>query len=112
MLKKLLIIFLLSLTLLSFSLSSPTLAENTADGAKIFEAQCVGCHVGGGNIIRRGKTLKQKALHSNHVDTLETMESFVAKGKNVMPAYQDRLTEEELQAVSQYVLEQAEKDWK
>lgn len=112
MLKKILIVLLLSLTLLSFSFSSPTFAENTVDGAKIFELQCVGCHVGGGNIIRRGKTLKQKALQHNHLDTLETMESFVAKGKNVMPAYQDRLTEEELQAVSQYVLEEAEKDWK
>ena len=83
MLKKILSIFLLSLTFLTFLFSSPTFAENTVDGAKIFEAQCVGCHVGGGNIIRRGKTLKQKALQSNHVDTLETMESFVAKGKKL-----------------------------
>lgn len=111
MLKKLLTFFLLSLILLTFSFPSPIRAENTPNGAKIFEVQCAGCHVGGGNIIRRGKTLKQKALKQNHVDSLETISSFVAKGKNVMPAYKERLTEEELQAVSVYVLEQAEKNW-
>jgi cytochrome c6 len=29
-----------------------------------------------------------------------------------MSAYKDRLTEQEIQAVSAYVLEQAEKDWR
>lgn len=111
MLKKLLTFFLWSLTLLLFSFPSLTFAANTPDGAEIFGVQCAGCHVGGGNIIRRDKTLKKNALQQNHVDSLDSLLSFVANGQNVMPAFKERLTEEELQAVSQYVLEQAEKNW-
>ncbi|NBQ36890.1 MAG: cytochrome C6, partial [Synechococcus sp.] len=41
---------------------APAPAHAAADGAALFEAHCVGCHLNGGNIIRRGKTLKLKAL--------------------------------------------------
>jgi cytochrome c6 len=112
MLNKLLLILFLSLTLILSSFPSPALADNLDTGAKIFEAQCVGCHAGGGNIVRRGKTLKKKALERNQVNTLETISALVANGKNNMSAYKDRLTEAEIQAVSAYVLEQAETNWK
>jgi len=112
MLKKLFTILFLSLTLILINFNSPALAVNIDTGAKIFEAQCVGCHGGGGNIVRRGKTLKKKALERNQVNTLETISALVANGKNNMSAYKERLTEAEIQAVSAYVLEQAEKNWK
>jgi cytochrome c6 len=92
--------------------SVPTLAADTANGAKIFSVQCAGCHLNGGNIIRRGKNLKLKALKRNGMDNVEAIASIVANGKNNMSAYKDRLTEQEIQAVSAYVLEQAEKDWR
>lgn len=112
MLKKSLLILLLTLTLILSPISFPALAVNLDTGAKIFEAQCVGCHAGGGNIVRRGKTLKKKALERNHVNTLEAISALVTNGKNNMSAYKDRLTDAEIQAVSAYVLEQAEKNWK
>jgi cytochrome c6 len=31
-------------------------------GAALFAQHCVGCHVNGGNVIRRGKTLRMAAL--------------------------------------------------
>lgn len=112
MLNKLLLILFLTLTLVLGSVHATALAVNIDTGAKIFEAQCVGCHAGGGNIVRRGKTLQKKALERNHVDTLEAISSLVTNGKNNMSAYKDRLTEAEIQEVSAYVLKQAEKNWK
>lgn len=82
------------------------------NGSQIFEAQCAGCHAGGGNIIRRGKNLKLKALQKNKVDTQEAIVNLVTVGKGNMSAYADRLTPEEIQTVSAYVLAQAAQNWK
>jgi len=103
------IILLIALTL---TFSPPALAADTANGAKIFSVQCAGCHLNGGNIIRRGKTLKLKALKRNGVESLEAIASLVANGKNNMSAYKDRLSEKQIEDVSAYVLEQAEKGWR
>lgn len=109
--RKLLTVLLLTFSVLT-AFSIPTLAADTANGAKIFSVQCAGCHLNGGNIIRRGKNLKLKALKRNGMDNVEAIASIVANGKNNMSAYKDRLTAQEIQAVSAYVLEQAEKDWR
>ena len=82
------------------------------NGSQLFEAQCAGCHAGGGNIIRRGKNLKLKALQKNKVDTQEAIVNLVTVGKGNMSAYSDRLTPEEIQTVSAYVLAQAAQNWK
>ncbi len=103
------IILLIALTL---TFSPPALAADTANGAKIFSVQCAGCHVNGGNIVRRGKTLKKRALKRNGMDSLEAIASLVANGKNNMSAFKDRLTEKQIEDVSTYVLEQAEKGWR
>jgi cytochrome c6 len=91
---------------------APPLVPNLVQGAQIFEAQCAGCHVGGGNIVRRGKNLKLKTLHKNQVDTVAAIAALVTAGKGNMSAYGDRLTVSEINTVSAYVLDQAEKDWK
>jgi cytochrome c6 len=108
-LRVLLIILLVALTL---TFSPPVLAADTTNGAKIFSVQCAGCHVNGGNIIRRGKTLKLKALKRNKVDSSDAIASLVTNGKNNMSAFKDRLSAKEIEDVSAYVLEQAEKDWR
>lgn len=100
------------LIVLTFTFSLPALATDTANGAKIFNVHCVGCHVNGGNIIRRGKTLKLKALKRNGMDSLEAIATLVANGKNNMSAFQDRLNTQEIEDVSAYVLEQADKNWR
>ena len=83
-----------------------------ASGSTIFQAQCAACHQGGGNIIRRGKNLKLKTLERNHVETVEAIQALVTQGKGNMSAYGDRLSVEEITAVSEYVLAQAEAGWK
>ena len=84
---------------------------NFDNGAKVFKANCAGCHVNGGNIVRRGKNLKMKALHRHKVDTLEAIESLVTNGKGIMSAYGDKLTQQEIADVSAYVLQRAEQNW-
>lgn len=97
---------------LSFTFSRPAFAADTANGAKIFSVECAGCHLNGGNIVRRGKTLKTKALKRNGMDSLEAIVSLTTNGKNNMSAYKDRLSTQAIEDVSAYVLEQAEKDWR
>ena len=82
------------------------------NGQLIFEAQCVGCHVNDGNIIRRGKTLQLKALQRNYRDSLEAIANLVRNGKMPMSAYKDTLTDQEILDVSAYVLNQAQQGWK
>jgi cytochrome c6 len=72
---------------------------------------CVGCHPNGGNIIRRGKNLKAKALKRYGYDDGASIADIIAHGKGVMSAYNDRLSPEEMQALATYELEQAEAGW-
>ena len=111
-LKKLFPIVLLTLIVLNLNFIPTALAADTANGAKIFSVQCAGCHINGSNIVRRGKNLKLKALKKYDMDSIEAISSIVTNGKNNMSAYKDRLTEQEIQNVAAYVLEQAEKDWR
>lgn len=100
------------IVLLAIAWQAPVWAENISDGAKIFNVQCAGCHPNGGNIIRRGKSLKKKALEKNQMNSLEAIKEIVTNGKNNMSAFGDRLNEEEITIVSAYVLEKAETNWK
>ncbi|BAZ68232.1 MAG: c-type cytochrome [Pelatocladus maniniholoensis HA4357-MV3] len=103
---------LLLFTLLIISFSQPALAADTTNGAKIFDVHCAGCHINGSNIVRRGKNLKLKALKKYGMDSIEAISSLVANGKNNMSAYKDLLSEQEIQDVAAYVLQQAEKSWR
>jgi len=110
--------FILILTLaLGVVTISPksALADATANpvtAAEVFSVNCAGCHINGGNIIRRGKNLKQKALKKYGMDSIANISNLVTNGKGIMPAYKDRLSEQQIIEVSAYVLSQAETDWK
>lgn len=82
------------------------------NSAKLFEVQCAGCHVNGGNIVRRDKTLKLKALEKNGYTSVDTIASIITNGKGNMSAYKDRLSEAEIQGLAQYVLDRASQNWK
>ena len=110
---------LLAIALLALlALPAPALAlavnlpSDLPSGAKVFEVHCAGCHINGGNIVRRGKNLKLKTLQKNHMDSIAAIAEIVTNGKNNMSAYRDRLTDPQIQEVSAYVLEQAGQNWK
>ncbi|MEO0885141.1 MAG: c-type cytochrome [Cyanobacteria bacterium J06648_10] len=79
--------------------------------ATLFEENCAGCHVNGGNVIRRGKNLKKKAMVRNGYESVDAITQIIANGKGIMSAYGDRLNEEEISAIAQYVHEQSESGW-
>jgi cytochrome c6 len=110
--KRLITALMLLITVITIAQMQPAIAATSGEGAQLFTVHCAGCHANGGNIIRRGKTLKLKALTKNHRDTPEAIAELIRQGKNPMPAYNDRLTSPEIAAVAAYVLEQAELGWK
>ena len=93
-------------------LIAPALSAELPNGEQVFDATCAGCHMNGGNIVRRGKNLKQRAMEKNGYTSVESIAEIVTNGKGAMSAYGDRLTPEEIQAVSEYVLAQSQKNWK
>lgn len=93
--------------------STPVLADiNIDNGAQVFRTNCAGCHAHGGNIVRRGKNLKLKALRKNKVNTQQAIATLVTNGKGNMSAYQDKLTSQEIAEVSAYVLQRAKENWR
>ncbi|WP_041933730.1 cytochrome c6 PetJ [Gloeothece verrucosa] len=111
MIKKIVILAMVLLIQLG-SLPEVGLASEIGEGAKIFNTHCAGCHPNGNNIIRRGKTLQARALKKYKMDSLEAISNLVANGKNNMSAFKERLSEQEIKTVAQYVLEQAPKNWR
>jgi cytochrome c6 len=109
---KSLIGLLLIVCLSMIALPHLALADDMNSGAKIFEMNCAGCHANGGNIIRRGKNLKKRALKRNGFESVAAISQIVTHGKGNMSAYEDRLTPEEINTVSNYVWQQAEQGWK
>lgn len=97
---------------LLFTPSSHAVTVTNIQGEKIFELNCAGCHPKGNNIIRRGKNLKLKALDRNGYDSVEAITDIVTNGKNNMSAFANRLSETEIEQVANYVLQQAENNWK
>ncbi len=80
-------------------------------GEKIFIENCSGCHVNGGNIIRRSKTLKLKALQRRGIDNPEAIKEIVRLGTGIMSGYGDSLGKNNDQIVANWVWEQAQKAW-
>ena len=79
--------------------------------AELFEVQCAGCHPNGANIIRRGKNLKQKALKRYGYDSTDAIATLITNGKGLMSAYGERLSEDDITNLANYVLEQAATGW-
>ncbi|HEY9295325.1 MAG TPA: c-type cytochrome [Phormidium sp.] len=109
--KKLVTVLLLTIAVLTFAFSRPALAGDALRGAKIFSANCAACHMGGNNVIMANKTLKKEALEKYDMNSLEAITNQVKKGKNAMPAFGGRLSDQGIEDVATYVLQQAQKGW-
>ena len=109
-------LWLLSLLCSWLLLTAPAWADDSVLSAgaapQLFETHCAGCHVGGGNIVRRRKTLKQRALQRNGIDSTAAIAQLINNGKGAMSAYRDRLTPDEIDQLAQYVWQQAQNNWR
>ena len=82
-----------------------------ADGAQLFSQHCAGCHVNGGNIIRRSKTLKLAALERQGVASPEAIARIASEGVGQMSGYGDRLGADGALEVADWIWQQAELGW-
>ena len=80
-------------------------------GAALFSAHCVGCHAGGGNILRRGKTLRLAALERQQLASPEAISRIAAAGLGQMSGYAKVLGEGGAEAVGRWVWSQAQAGW-
>jgi cytochrome c6 len=94
-----------------FAWATPVLAGDAAAGRQIFANNCAVCHIGGGNVVNRAKTLKLSDLEQYQMASLEAIQTQVRQGKNVMPAFGGQLSEAQIEDVATYVLEQAQQGW-
>ncbi len=108
--RKLVPALMLAIAILTFTFSHSALADKP-DGQQIFNANCSACHIGGNNVIIANKTLRKEALEKYGMKSLEAIKNQVVNGKNAMPAFGERLQNDEVVAVAAYVLDQAEKGW-
>ncbi len=80
-------------------------------GGTLFRNNCAGCHINGGNIIRRSKNLKISSLQRNGIDNPEAIAKIARQGIGIMSGYEDELGENGDQVVADWVWEQAQKAW-
>ena len=99
---------------LSFFLLFPffTEAKEIKTGEVLFTNNCLACHVGGNNVIIPEKNLKKDALEANGMNTLSAISYQITNGKNGMPAFGGRLTEEEIEEIGRYILMKSQNDFK
>ena len=110
-LNRILAMFGILLGTIVINLTSITYAADIKAGEQIFSANCSACHSGGNNAIMPEKTLKKDILAINQMNSVDAISNQVTNGKNAMPAFGGRLTDEELTNVASYVLNQAEQGW-
>ena len=84
---------------------------NTPDGRALFSQHCIGCHINGGNIIRRSKTLKLAALRRNGIKDPRAIATIAADGIGQMGGYGTVLGEGGPEAVAEWVWQQAQAGW-
>jgi len=76
---------------------------NSLTGENLFKLNCAVCHAGGNNIIIPEKNLKKETLDSNGLNSIPAISYQIRNGKNGMPAFGGRLTEEEIFQISSYI---------
>ena len=84
-------------------------ADNS--GQELFSTHCSGCHLNGGNIIRRGKNLKLATLKRNGLDNQDAIAKIAREGIKSMSGYREVLGEKGDEKVAIWILEQAQNAW-
>lgn len=108
--KKFYLIAILLVSVALFAYVSRPLAQDLAEGQKVFDEYCSGCHSGGGNIKNPKRTLHMSALEKYGMNSMEAVKKQVTRG-NGMPSFESRLNAEQIENVAAYVLDKAQKGW-
>ena len=96
---------------LGADLTPAPLATTQPSGAVLFSQHCAGCHVNGGNVIRRGKTLRLAALRRAGLESAEDVARVASVGQGQMGGYGEVLGPGGPEVVGDWVWRQALADW-
>ena len=81
------------------------------EGAPLFDLHCAGCHPQGGNIIRRGRTLRESALRRQGIEGSGAVAAIAASGIGRMDGYAKVLGPDGPEKVGAWVWKQALENW-
>ena len=101
----------LAVVLFTTYVPSVLAGESTGQGAVLFEQHCAGCHLHGGNIVRRGKNLKLATLERRGLDSPEAIAAIARNGIGQMSGYGSALGEGGDRIVADWIFEQAQNAW-
>jgi len=92
---------------------APAFAGDVGAGEQVFNANCAACHAGGQNVIMPEKTLEKDALEQYLAGgrNEKAVMTQVTNGKNAMPAFGGRLSDEDIANVASYVITTSEAGW-
>ena len=106
-----LISLLLSILVISLNPNSALAADTNGRGAVLFEQHCAACHIHGGNIIRRGRTLRMNALEKRGIASPDAIAVIAREGIGQMSGYEQVLGSGGDVAVADWIWEQAQNAW-
>ena len=97
---------------ISIFVLTPVPAIAADDAQSLYQSKCAGCHApdGGGTVA--GKKLNTRDLRSSEVQQQTDAElmGIVEKGKNKMPAYTGKLTEDQIKLMVGHIRSLAKKN--
>ena len=96
---------------LGADLASVSPEATQTSGAVLFGQHCAGCHVNGGNVIRRGKTLRLAALRRAGLESGKDVARVASEGQGQMGGYAEVLGSGGAEVVGEWVWQQALADW-
>ena len=106
-----LVIIVLTISLIAFPTRDALAEPSSSEGSVLFDLHCAGCHPHGGNIIRRGRTLKLEALKRRDIASKEAIAEIARHGIGQMGGYEDVLGASGDQLVAEWIWQQAQKAW-
>jgi cytochrome c6 len=86
-------------------------AVDLGEGARLFNSNCARCHIQGQNLIVPEKNLQYATLQTYQMNSIEAIAYQVRHGKNIMPAFGDQFTDDQLTNLATYVLTTAQAGW-
>ena len=92
---------------LSVSLCAVPASAADTSAADLYKSKCQGCHGAGGKATAIGKKLGAKDFQDPDVVKLTEADlvKVTEEGKNKMPAYKGKLTDDQIKALAGYIKE-------
>mmetsp|Transcript_142692 Transcript_142692/g.248871 ORF Transcript_142692/g.248871 Transcript_142692/m.248871 type:complete len:142 (-) Transcript_142692:49-474(-) len=93
--------------------AGPAFAGDVDAGEKVFNANCAACHAGGQNSVVPDHTLEKAAIEKFLTGGFneKAVITQVTNGKNAMPAFGGRLSDDDIANVASFVISKSEEGW-